>query len=105
MYKLKIILFKTMQKLKVKNNKKVTKKVSTKKVFEKDIEAKTRKPSVLVIEEGLPEDVKEALGFKRAPKSKIKEVDYIAELENLEDTEGPSGGSSEFDDAFGGGLE
>jgi len=52
--------------------------------------------------EVLPEDVQEALGIKKQPKAKIKEVDYVAELENGLDDFGleDSSPKNNFDDEF-----
>lgn len=55
-------------------------------------------------EEILPEDIKDALGINRAEKAaKIKEVDYISELENgdefgLDETPSKSSFDDDFDD-------
>ena len=52
-------------------------------------------------EEELAEDVKVALGMKKAPKSKIHEIDYIAELENgLDDFGIEETPKHNFDDEF-----
>lgn len=55
-----------------------------------------------VEEEDLPEDVQEALGIKKQAKAKIKEVDYISELENGFDDFGMEENTSKnnFDEEF-----
>ena len=55
-----------------------------------------------VEEEDLPEDVQEALGIKKQSKAKIKEVDYISELENGFDDFGMEENTSKnsFDEEF-----
>ena len=59
-------------------------------------------------EEVLPEDVQEALGINKAEKAaRMKEIDYISELENSSDgfdfDEKPS--KSSFDDDFDSDIE
>jgi len=82
-----------MPKSKPKTNKKVSPKV-IKKVAPHEV-----KPFHLHVSEDLPEDVQVALGIKRVPKAKIKEVDYVAELEN-EDNEDLGTSSEEMDSSF-----
>lgn len=65
-------------------------------------------PAVEEVEEILPEDVQDALGINKAEKAaKIKEVDYISELENGLDEFGfdetPS--KPNFDDDFDSDLD
>jgi len=82
-----------MPKSKPKTNKKGSPKVA-KKVTPPEV--KHFQPA---ISEDLPEDVQVALGIKRVPKAKIKEVDYVAELEN-ENEEDLGTGVDEMDSSF-----
>lgn len=69
-----------------------------------DVDVSTEHPVVEEVDEALPEDVKDALGMNKAEKAaKIKEVDYVSELENGADDfdlgldDSKSGGFDDFD--------
>jgi hypothetical protein len=83
------------------------KKESTKLVKKEEVIKKDQKHEEdEELEEDLAEDVKVALGMKKEPKSKINEIDYIAELENglgdfgIEEPHKPN-----FDDEFDSDME
>ena len=62
----------------IKNNKNKSKEIEI-----EDVDTIEEHTDVEEVEETLSEDVKEALGINKAEKTaKIKEVDYISELEN-----------------------
>ncbi len=70
---------------------------------EKVKEVKKIDTSLEVEEEDLAEDVQEALGIQKQSKAKIKEVDYISELENGLDDDfglGETTHKNNFDDDF-----
>ena len=81
----------------IKNKKKEVEEVEI-----EDVDISTEHPVVEEAEEALPEDVKDALGMNKAEKAaRIKEVDYVSELENSSDDFGlglDDSKSSGFDD-------
>ena len=84
-----------------KEKNKTNKKQKNSSVESIDILEETSEIEEVAEDEALPEDVQDALGINKAEKAaKIKEVDYISELENgLDDFDGTENYSkSGFDD-------